>query len=272
MLLKRGGLLVTLWQPRLFEVDWQNHCVRYSVPKKSNKAPKPKGAFLFSELTDVRRDDRKAFCLSFLRQQPGAKKPGKRYYLVARSDEEADEWVQTLEYCHRIECFGVEEASSSMAAEDHMQGRSKLILYSYCGSPHGWRVELVLLEKGIQFTMASPPGGMKSLEFLAINPRGQIPVLLHEGTVVRESMCIMEYLDNLVPKPALLPSRSGPVAERALFLSLYHRAPSLSMVAYPLMLHARRMQVSGVYYSPSLHAPFVSLCDGCAGYNCFRIR
>ena len=45
----------------------------------------------------MRRDDRKAFCLSFLRQQPGAKKPGKRYYLVARSDEEADEWVQTLE-------------------------------------------------------------------------------------------------------------------------------------------------------------------------------
>ena len=50
-------------------------------------------------------------------------------------------------------------------------------------------------------------------EFLAINPACQVPVFVDEdGTQVRDSAAIVEYLDETVPEPPLLP---GTPAERA---------------------------------------------------------
>ena len=46
------------------------------------------------------RDERKAFCLSFVRAPRGSSK-ARRYYLVARTDAEADDWVQTLQVRRR---------------------------------------------------------------------------------------------------------------------------------------------------------------------------
>jgi glutathione S-transferase/GST-like protein len=42
--------------------------------------------------------------------------------------------------------------------------------------------------------------------FLALNPRGQVPVLVHDGRVLTETTLILEYLDAVFPEPVLAPT------------------------------------------------------------------
>lgn len=42
--------------------------------------------------------------------------------------------------------------------------------------------------------------------FLKINPAGLIPALEHEGRVLTQSLAIIEYLEEIQPAPALLPT------------------------------------------------------------------
>jgi len=43
-------------------------------------------------------------------------------------------------------------------------------------------------------------------EYLAINPNGVVPTLVHDGTVILESTFINEYIDEVFPDPPLRPS------------------------------------------------------------------
>jgi len=43
-------------------------------------------------------------------------------------------------------------------------------------------------------------------EFVAINPNGQVPVLVHDGNVITESTVINEYLEDVFPEIPLRPS------------------------------------------------------------------
>jgi glutathione S-transferase len=45
-------------------------------------------------------------------------------------------------------------------------------------------------------------------DYLALNPAGVVPTLVHDGEVVTESTVILEYLDDLLPNPALRPARA----------------------------------------------------------------
>jgi glutathione S-transferase len=49
-----------------------------------------------------------------------------------------------------------------------------------------------------------------SAAFVAINPNGQVPVLIHDGAVINESTVINEYLDEVFPEIPLSPA--DPVA------------------------------------------------------------
>ena len=42
--------------------------------------------------------------------------------------------------------------------------------------------------------------------FLALNPRGQVPVLVHDGRVLTETTLILEYLDAVFESPPLAPA------------------------------------------------------------------
>ena len=42
--------------------------------------------------------------------------------------------------------------------------------------------------------------------FLGINPRGLVPVLVHDGAVHIESNDIIQYLEKVFPKPRLIPA------------------------------------------------------------------
>jgi len=43
-------------------------------------------------------------------------------------------------------------------------------------------------------------------DFLALNPRGEVPVLLHERAAITEASCIEQYLEETFPGTALMPA------------------------------------------------------------------
>jgi glutathione S-transferase len=49
-------------------------------------------------------------------------------------------------------------------------------------------------------------------EYLALNPNGVVPTLVHDGTVILESTFINEYLDEVFPDPPLRPSDASATA------------------------------------------------------------
>tara|TARA_R110002110_G_scaffold1294_11_gene5337 strand:- start:2278 stop:2940 length:663 start_codon:yes stop_codon:yes gene_type:complete len=79
-------------------------------------------------------------------------------------------------------------------------------LYFISGSPPCWSVMLALEVKGIPYRprrLDNAKREQKSDEFLKINPRGQVPVLIDGGTTVCETLAVLSYLDAAYPAPPL---------------------------------------------------------------------
>jgi glutathione S-transferase len=81
-------------------------------------------------------------------------------------------------------------------------------LYDYAHAPNPKKVRVYLAEKGIQVPLQQvdlTKGEQRSPEFLKINPLGGLPVLeLDDGTLIPESLAIIEYFEDLYPNPPLL--------------------------------------------------------------------
>ena len=85
-----------------------------------------------------------------------------------------------------------------------------LSLYTFFRSSAAFRVRIALELKGLEFTsipkhFRKNGGEHRQPEFLARNPQGLIPAVEHDGTVVTQSLAIIEYLDSVAPAPRLIP-------------------------------------------------------------------
>ncbi len=79
-------------------------------------------------------------------------------------------------------------------------------LYSKNSSPFSAPVRVVIYAKNLDIEIVTPPGGVRSTQYHAINPLGTIPCLiLEDGARLPESSAIMEYLEEKFPTPPLLP-------------------------------------------------------------------
>ncbi|XP_062212626.1 probable glutathione S-transferase GSTU1 [Phragmites australis] len=90
-----------------------------------------------------------------------------------------------------------------------MAGEKKgLQLLDFWVSPFGQRCRIALAEKGLPYEYLEQDLRNKSELLLRANPvHKKVPVLLHDGRPVCESLIILHYLDEAFPdKPALLPS------------------------------------------------------------------
>jgi len=79
-----------------------------------------------------------------------------------------------------------------------------LVLYNAPQSTCSQRVRFVLHAKGLPFEERKLDlfaGDQLKPEYLAINPNGVVPSLVHDGRVVIDSSVIMEYLDEVFPAP-----------------------------------------------------------------------
>lgn len=85
----------------------------------------------------------------------------------------------------------------------------EVVLVSFWPSPFGCRVKIALEEKGVPYEYKEEDILNKSPYLLAINPvHKKIPVLVHNGKPVCESLNILEYIDETWsdPSPRFLPS------------------------------------------------------------------
>lgn len=83
-----------------------------------------------------------------------------------------------------------------------------LSLYTYYRSSASYRVRIAMSLKGLKYEskfIHLPGKEHKSDQFLALNPQGLVPVLELDGQLIHQSLAIIEYLDAMYPKPALLP-------------------------------------------------------------------
>ncbi|MES2174931.1 MAG: glutathione S-transferase family protein [Pseudomonadota bacterium] len=77
-----------------------------------------------------------------------------------------------------------------------------LTLYSFGPAANSLKPLLALYEKGLEFTPRFvDPTRFEHHEdwFKAINPRGQVPALDHDGHIITESTVICEYLEDAFP-------------------------------------------------------------------------
>lgn len=87
-------------------------------------------------------------------------------------------------------------------------------LHHFVLSPFCRKLRLVLGEKKLGFELVAERPWEKRAELLALNPLGQVPVMIEEsGVVITDSNAIAEYLEEVHPQPALLPLRPAERAE-----------------------------------------------------------
>jgi maleylpyruvate isomerase len=89
-----------------------------------------------------------------------------------------------------------------------------LVLHNYFRSSTSIRVRVALNLKGLDYAYVAyhlRRGEHRGDAYRAVNPQTLVPALeLADGTVVTQSLAIIEYLDEVRPEPPLLPS--GPKA------------------------------------------------------------
>ena len=73
-------------------------------------------------------------------------------------------------------------------------------------SPFGWKVRMVLEEKGVPYQLVIPENKSENPAFHKLNPFRLTPVLeLEDGGTIYESTVINEYLEEAYPAPPMLP-------------------------------------------------------------------
>ena len=92
-----------------------------------------------------------------------------------------------------------------------MSARPDLTLYSYFRSSAAFRVRIALNLKGItadmRFVHLLKDGGQQHDDtYRQLNPQQIVPTLIAGGQALGQSLAIIEYLEETVPEPPLLPA------------------------------------------------------------------
>ncbi|MGN6513365.1 MAG: maleylacetoacetate isomerase [Lysobacteraceae bacterium] len=87
----------------------------------------------------------------------------------------------------------------------------RLCLFSYWRSSAAYRVRIGLNLKGLRYELMPvhllrDGGEQHSEAFREANPQQLVPVLQHGQRMLRQSLAILEYLDEIWPEPPLLPA------------------------------------------------------------------
>ena len=86
-----------------------------------------------------------------------------------------------------------------------------LRLYSFWRSSAAYRVRIALNLKGqayetVPVHLVRDGGEQHAADFAALNPQELVPVLMYGGRVLRQSLAIIDFIDETWPEPPLMPS------------------------------------------------------------------
>lgn len=110
-----------------------------------------------------------------------------------------------------------------------------LELYNAPHSTCSQKVRICLAEKGLSWTDRHVNLATKEQlapDYLALNPNGVVPTLVHDGTVVIDSSVICEYIDEVFPDPPLSPADPGERARMRAWMRFVEEVPTVA-VRYP---------------------------------------
>jgi len=120
-------------------------------------------------------------------------------------------------------------------------------------APNPRKLRLYLAEKGLDLPVKQlnlRAGEQRTPEFLQKNPFAGVPILeLDDGTVIAESLAIMEYLEEIYPNPPLI--GADPVTralvrmwERRIEIGVYLPASRMVLSKGEVSEHARKTLVA----------------------------
>lgn len=139
-------------------------------------------------------------------------------------------------------------------------GTARMRLLSGPLSMFGAKTQIAAVEKGLDFELEMVPFEMKRLyepkhpDVLRINPKRQVPVLIHGDLEMFDSTQIFEYFEDLQPHPALWPVAAAARAQARL---LEHKSDE---VYFPHII--RLMGLQGKAQDPAA----VAAREGAARY------
>ena len=122
--------------------------------------------------------------------------------------------------------------------------------------PFSRKVRIVLSEKGLEFELQIEKVWERRTEFLALNPAGDVPVLIEkDGTTLANSQVICEYLEEVYPEVNLLGHDPVQRAETRRLVSWFdvkfNREVTDNLVGEKLM---KRFLKLGEPHGPSIRA------------------
>jgi len=120
-------------------------------------------------------------------------------------------------------------------------------------APNPRKLHIYLAEKGLSLPVKQldlRAGEQRTPEFLKKNPFAGVPILeLDDGTVIAESLAIMEYLEEIYPEPPLI--GANPVTralvrmwERRIEIGVYLPASRMVLSKGEVSEHARKTLVA----------------------------
>jgi glutathione S-transferase len=125
-------------------------------------------------------------------------------------------------------------------------------LYDFPFAPNPKKVRVYLAEKGLAIPLVPVnlvKGEHCTPEFLAVNPRGALPVLeLDDGTRLTESLAIIEYLEELHPEPPMIGTTP---LERARVRAAERRCELGVLGRVARLFHATRAVLPGARPDPA---------------------
>lgn len=83
-------------------------------------------------------------------------------------------------------------------------------LYDYYRSSSSYRVRIALNYKRVPYDiipvhLLNNGGEQNDPDYVALNPQKLVPTLDNDGKVITQSLAILEYLEETIPSPSLLP-------------------------------------------------------------------
>ena len=113
------------------------------------------------------------------------------------------------------------------------------------------KVRMALFEKGLAWT--SRPVNLRvhehlTPEYLALNPNGVVPTLLHDGEAIVDSSVINEYLEDVFPARPLRPAEPKALARMRAWRAYIDEVPTTAIRVPSFQLFIRRGLPAGAAF------------------------